>query len=105
MENEWGRYLFHDLMEDIGSGHNVVATVYIEGGMINRADGPVALQSVGEVEFANGAAAMGASGRYGPSRPCGGIVGMADLTLGDQVQPGLEALITAGNGRLRGIRA
>jgi predicted TIM-barrel fold metal-dependent hydrolase len=31
-------------------------------------------------------------------------VGHADLTLGDRVQPVLEALIAAGNGRFRGIR-
>ena len=69
-----------------------------------RADGPAAMQPVGEVEFVNGIAAMSASGRYGKSRLCAGIVGHADLTLGDQVQPVLEALIAAGNGRLRGIR-
>ena len=69
-----------------------------------RADGPSALQPVGEVEFVNGVAAMAASDRYGKSRLCAGIVGFGDLTLGDRVQPVLEALIAAGSGRLRGIR-
>ena len=41
--------------------------------------------------------------RYGAARTCAGIVGHADLTLGDRVQPVLEALIASGNGRLRGI--
>ena len=47
---------------------------------------------------------MSASGTFGPTRACAGIVGHADLTLGSDVQPVLEALIAAGNGRLRGIR-
>ena len=69
-----------------------------------RADGPTAEKPIGEVEFVNGIAAMSASGTYGKSRICAGIVGRADLTLGDRVQPVLEALIKAGNGRFRGIR-
>jgi predicted TIM-barrel fold metal-dependent hydrolase len=69
-----------------------------------RADGPEALRPVGEVEFVNGIAAASASGRYGPIRLCEGIVAHANLLLGDQVQPVLEALIAAGNGRLRGVR-
>ena len=62
------------------------------------------MKPVGEVEFVNGIAAMSASGRYGKARLCAGIVGHGDLMLGDGVQPVLEALIAAGNGRLRGIR-
>lgn len=100
-----GRYLIDQLAEDVnGSGHNVVATVFIECGAVYRAAGPEAMKPVGEVEFANGIAAMSASGRYGKARLCAGLVGHADLTLGDKVQPVLEALIAAGNGRLRGIR-
>jgi L-fuconolactonase len=103
-DDERGRYLIHELAEDTGSGHNIVATVFIEAGSMYRADSPAAMQPVGEVEFVNGIAAMSASGRYGKTRLCAGIVGHADLTLGDQVQPVLEALIAAANGRLRGIR-
>src|SRR3712207_7186940 len=46
---------------------------------------------VGETEFVNGVAAMSASGRYGPARVCAGIVGHADLRLGERVQEVLEA--------------
>ncbi|HET7159944.1 MAG TPA: amidohydrolase, partial [Burkholderiales bacterium] len=99
------RYLIHELAEDVNSsGHNILATVFIEAGSMYRADGPEAMKPVGEVEFVNGIAAMSASGGYGKTRLCHGIVGHADLTLGDDVQPALEALIQAGNGRLRGIR-
>ncbi|MFY8140944.1 MAG: amidohydrolase family protein, partial [Caulobacter sp.] len=63
-----------------------------------------ALAPVGEVEFVNGVAAMSASGIYGPFRACAGIVGHADLLLGDGVTRVLEAEVAAGGGRFRGIR-
>jgi L-fuconolactonase len=103
-DDERGRYLVHELAADVNSGHNVIATIFIEAGAMYRADGPDAMRPVGEVEFVNGIAAMGASGHYGKPKLCAGIVGHADLMLADRVQPVLEALIAAGNGRLRGIR-
>ncbi|MPZ41794.1 MAG: amidohydrolase family protein [Betaproteobacteria bacterium] len=103
-DNRHGRYLIDELAADVASGHNVVATVFIECGTAYRGDGPVEMRPVGEVEFANGIAAMSASGHYGKARLCAGLIGHADLTLGKRVQPVLEALIAAGNGRLRGIR-
>ena len=47
---------------------------------------------------------MSASGRYGPARVAAGIVGFADLSLGDDVGPVLEAHIAAAPARFRGIR-
>jgi predicted TIM-barrel fold metal-dependent hydrolase len=101
---ETGRYLLPDLLADIGSGHNITATVYLEWLSMHRARGPAELRPVGEVEFANGVAAMSASGGYGGVRVCAGIVGYADLALGGAVEKVLEAQITAGGGRFRGIR-
>src|SRR5262245_525 len=98
------RYLLDELRTDTGSGHNIVATVYIEARAMTRAAGPVEMRPVGETEFVNGAAAMSASGIYGNTRHCAGIVGHADLTLGSRVEPVLEAHIRAGGGRFRGIR-
>ena len=103
-DDKRGRYLIDELAEDTGTGHNIVATVYVEAGSMYRADGPTDMKPVGEVEFVNGVAAMSASGGYGKPRLCAGIVGHADLLLGDKVKPVLEALIAAGNGRFRGIR-
>jgi len=103
-DDERGPYLIRELAEDVGTGHNIVATVFIECGAMYRAGGPDEMKPVGEVEFVNGMAAMSASGRYGKARLCAGIVGHADLMLGDRAKPVLEALIAAGNGRLRGIR-
>ena len=77
------RYLIEEIAADIASGHNIIATVYVEARSMYRASGPEALRPVGEVEFANGAAAMSASGGYGPAAICAGIVGHVNLLLGD----------------------
>jgi predicted TIM-barrel fold metal-dependent hydrolase len=98
------RYLIEEIAADIGSGHNVIATVYVEARSMYRAAGAESLRPVGEVEFANGAAAMSASGGYGRAAICAGIVGHANLLLGGGARPVLEAEIAAGNGRFRGIR-
>src|ERR1700681_1845106 len=99
-----GRYLLPDLLADTGSGHNITATVYLEWLSMYRAGGPPELRPVGEVEYANGVAAMAASGIYGKTKICAGIVGYADLALGARVEPVLEAMIMAGGGRVRGVR-
>jgi predicted TIM-barrel fold metal-dependent hydrolase len=98
------RYLLDEITTDIASGHNVVATVYVEARSMYRAKGPESFRPVGEVEFANGAAAMSASGGYGPAAVCAGIVGHVSLLSGEGARPVLEAEISAGQGRFRGIR-
>jgi predicted TIM-barrel fold metal-dependent hydrolase len=98
------RYLLDEIITDIASGHNVVATVYVEARSMYRAKGPESFRPVGEVEFANGAAAMSASGGYGPAAVCAGIVGHVSLLSGEGARPVLEAEISAGQGRFRGIR-
>src|SRR6201747_713718 len=98
------RYLIEEMVDDIASGHNVIATVYVDCRSMYRASGPAAFRPVGEVEFANGVAAMSASGGYGPAAICAGIVGHANLLLGEAAGAVLEAEIAAGQGRFRGIR-
>ena len=98
------RYLIEEMAQDIACGHNIIATVYVEARSMYRAGGPEALRPVGEVEFANGAAAMSASGGYGPAAICAGIVGHVNMLLGEGARGVLEAEIAAGNGRFRGIR-
>ena len=98
------RYLLHELIADIHSGHNVRSTVFVEARAMYRADGPEESRSVGEVEFVQGLAAASASGLYGSSRVAAGIVGSADLNLGERVEPVLEALQAASPNRFRGIR-
>jgi L-fuconolactonase len=101
---ETGCYLLPELLADLGSGHNITATVYLEWLSMYRATGPAELRPVGEIEFANGVAAMAASGTYGKTQVCAGIVGYADLTLGAAVENVLEPMSEAGGGRFRGIR-
>ena len=96
-------YTFDELRADTTSGHNVIATVFMECGAFYREGASDGLKVVGEVEYVNGVAAQGASGLYGNFRPCAGIVGHADLLLGAGVGEVLDAL-RAASPRFRGIR-
>jgi predicted TIM-barrel fold metal-dependent hydrolase len=98
------RYMLPELLADTGSGHKVVSTVFIECGVFYRPDGPAEMRPIGETEFVNGVAAMAESGHYGPTKACAGIVGFADLSIGARAAEVLQAHVTAGNGRFRGIR-
>src|SRR5688572_27736381 len=98
------RYLLDDFLADAQAGHNIVASVFVECGSFYRKSAPALMAPVGEVEFANGVAAMTASGTYGDTLACAGIVGSADLRVGAGVARVLDAHIAAGGGRFRGIR-
>lgn len=98
------RYMFEDVEADTGSGHKIVATVFIECRSMRRIDGPPAMRAIGETEFVNGVAAMSASGTFGPTRIAAGIVGWADMMLGAAVRPVLEAHLRIAPDRFRGIR-
>ena len=41
------------VLKDFSTGHNIVASVFVEVGAMYRASGPAAQKPVGEVEFAN----------------------------------------------------
>jgi predicted TIM-barrel fold metal-dependent hydrolase len=97
-------YLLKDLLEDVGGGHNVVQTVFMQCSSQYRKDGPPEMSPVGETEFVQGIAAQAASGQYGNTLVAAGIIGFADLTLGAAVSPVLEAHISASRNRFRGIR-
>ncbi|KUR73250.1 amidohydrolase [Novosphingobium sp. Fuku2-ISO-50] len=79
----------------------IVASVYVDCTMAYRDGGPVAMEPVGEVEFASAQADQAGDG----VAVAQAIVGWADLTLGDAVDPVLDALELAGRGRFRGVRA
>jgi L-fuconolactonase len=98
------RYLLHELMADVDTGHNIRSTVFIEARAMYRADGPTEMKPVGEIEFVQGLAAASASGLYGPCRAAAAIVGHADMKLGDRIEPVLDALQAASPNRFRGIR-
>jgi L-fuconolactonase len=98
------RYLLPEFLADCATGHNIVASVFLQCHAMYRAAGPAPMRPVGETEFVAGIAAMSESGGYGHTQVAAGIVGYADLTLGDWVTPVLEAHIRAGGGRFRGVR-
>ena len=104
-EDHHGRYLLHESVADMASGHNFIATVHVQAKSMLRADGPPAFRDVGETEFACGMAAMAATGLYGKARVCEGIVAFVDFRLDPGlVRDVLDAHAEAAGGRLRGIR-
>jgi len=98
------RYFLEEMLEDTNSGHNILATVFIECGAMFREDGPEEEKCLGETEFVNGIAAQSASGLYGQTRVAAAIVGTAPLSIGESVRDILEKHIELGGGRFKGIR-
>lgn len=97
-------YMLPEYLEDVASGHNIVASVYVETRFMSRPDGPEHLRPLGEIEFANGIGAMASSGVFGPCRVAAAIVGHADLTQGGRVAELLDRSMCAAPDRFRGIR-
>lgn len=98
------RYMLEDYLDDVYAGHKVLASVYVETRAMARPDGPEWLRPIGEVEFANGVAAISSSGGYGPCRVAAAIVGYADLSVGDAVAQTLDRALSTAPDRFRGIR-
>lgn len=97
------RYLLEELVADTAD-HNVLTTVFVECGSMYADDGPAALAPVGETVFVQAVAEQSAGGRYGAMRANSGIVGHADLLLGEAVDPILEAHLAVSPDRFRGVR-
>jgi L-fuconolactonase len=98
------RYMFEDYLKDANSGHRVVASVYVETLAFARKDGPEVMRPLGEIEFANGVAAMSESGLYGNTQVCAAIVGHADLGFGAAIGELLDRALLAAPERFRGVR-
>ena len=95
-------YLLKEWGEDVGSGHNVYGSVYVECNSFYFEDRPDALKPVGETQqVARFAREMGSDGTQSK---ISAIVGHADLKLGHGVEPVLRAHEEAGLGLFRGIR-
>lgn len=97
-------YLLPELLTDVASGHNVIATVFEECHSMYRLIGPLEEQSLGETEFVTGVAAMAASGTFGTTKICARMIGRVDLMLGDRAGPLLERHMIVSGGRFAGIR-
>lgn len=94
-------YLLDEYLEDAGSGHNIIGSVYMQALTRYRKDGPEPMRPVGEIEYVTQVTA-----RLQKNKPqvAKGIVGYADLRRGAEVREVLEAELQAGDGRLRGVR-
>ena len=97
------RYFLDDLYNDLGGGHNVASTVFIECQAMYRRDGPEEMKSLGQTEFVQGLVAQNNSGQYGDTNVAAGIVGFADLSIGFEVERVLEAHLSTTD-RFRGVR-
>jgi len=91
-------YGLAELEADLGSGHNVVDTVFVECGAAYDRGAGDALAPVGETTFVTGEAER--SGR----QVMGGIVAHADLRDASNLDAVFDAHEAAGHGRFRGIR-
>ena len=96
-------YLLKDFMEDIGGGHNIRETVFIECKAYFDNDELHQVHPEGETQFVDSIALESASKQI-RTRVAAGIVGFADLTLGDAVSPILEAHLATSPERFKGIR-
>ena len=98
------RYMLDDYLADAHAGHNIIGAIYCETQEFSRPDRPDHMKPLGEVEFANGVAAMCASGKYGPCKVGLGIIGHANLSHGSIVGELLDRCMAAAPERYRGIR-
>ncbi len=96
----WAQYLERELSVDVSSGHNIVATIFMQCGWQHRTEGPEELRPVGETQSV---AAFASRFETGKTRACKGIIGFADLR-GPHLDDVLLAHREAGGGRFRGIR-
>ena len=98
------RYFLEEFIQDTGIGHSIVATVCVENRAMYRKDGPAYMKPVGETEFFDSVAAQAATKPKPSTAVAAGIVGHADLSLGEAVSEVLEAHLRASPSRFRGIR-
>ena len=94
-------YNLAEFLTDLGCGHRIVETVFMECGAAYTADGPEHLRPVGETAFV--AAAADQAEAQGASTRISGIVAHADL-MGPHLDEVLDAHEAASGGRFRGIR-
>ena len=99
--NPYAPYTLPELRRDTGAGHHVVRTVFVDCMTHYRPDGPEELRPVGEIAYARAVAEESART---PGAEIAGLVGYADMTLGDGAMSVLEAHLEAGGGRFKGIR-
>lgn len=92
------------LADKTGTGHNIVATVYVDSQITFRSDGPEHLRTVGGTDHAEAIAQEGIRRGGRNAGVCAAIVGHAPLATGARVREVLEAHKLASPDHFRGIR-
>ncbi|RJG03271.1 amidohydrolase family protein [Noviherbaspirillum sedimenti] len=95
-------YFAPEYLRDVSAGHKVEASIYVECDMGYSDNANAHYRPVGETEYVMRQLklARGATHDF-----ASGIVGSANLLLGEAVRPILESHLQAGKERFRGIRA
>ena len=96
------RYLLDEFVADIGGGHRIEKTVFVECRQFYRTDGPEEFRPLGETAFVDSVAGLARTG-IGFTEVAAGIIGFADLSLGSAVQEVLDAHLEV-SPRFRGVR-
>ncbi|MEI7713097.1 MAG: amidohydrolase family protein [Rhodospirillales bacterium] len=94
-EREGNTYLVPELLADLGSGHNIVGTVFEECHSMYRTEGPEEEASLGETAFVTALSRKGV---------CDRIVGRVDMMLGSRAAGLLERHVETSGGRFTAIR-
>jgi predicted TIM-barrel fold metal-dependent hydrolase len=97
-------YQVTDYHGDVNTGHNIVATVFVECKTHYRKTGDESLRPLGEIEYVIGQAGARALHQDRRVDIAAGVIGYADLMLGAEVAEVLAGEIALGAGRMRGIR-
>ena len=102
-EHDGHPYLMDDLLDDVETGHNIVATVFVQASYGYRASGPQEMRCIGEtekvIEFVQQAKQRGIRQDL-----CAGMVGFVDLMTGDKVAAVIEAHMAVAGSRFKGVR-
>lgn len=101
--DHWAGYGLDDQLQDASIGHRIESTIFMQVGWKHRTSGPEHLRPVGETEAVVSLAEK-AKSRASRTNVAAGIVGYADLCLGDAVAEVLTLHVEAGRGRFRGVR-
>ena len=96
-------YLLKDIAKDV-STHNIRQTIFIECGEMYSDNDNIDMRVVGETEFASQIGKMSDEDSNISTRIASGVVGTANLLLGEEVAQVLEAHIAANPDRFKGIR-
>lgn len=94
-------YFAPNYLADVDDGHNVTSSIYVECNMGYDPSLPEDMKPVSEIHYVMDQIAQG-EGK--PHNLSAGILGAANLLLGREVKPILDAQIAASEDRFRGVR-